>query len=146
MQNRYRKRSEISGFTLLELMIAVAIVAILATIAYASYQDQVVKSRRAAGAACLQERAQFMERFYTSNLSYLDGAGAAPNIAQCDAEISPHYQIQLAAGTTARAFTLQAVPQGGQAARDTKCATLTLNQLGVRGSTGSASATPQDCW
>lgn len=146
MQNRVGHRRKVAGFTLLELMITVAVVAILATIAYASYQDQVVKSRRAAGAACLQERAQFMERFYTSNLSYLDSAGSAPDIAQCDNEVSPHYQIGLAAGTTARAFTLQAVPQGGQASSDTKCATLTLNQQGVRGATGSASATPQDCW
>lgn len=147
MQIRRSMRVEMSGFTLLELMITVAVVAILATIAYASYQDQIVKSRRATAAACLQERAQFMERFYTTNLSYLDSAGAAPAISQCDNEISPYYQVGLAAGTTARAFTLQAVPQGVQATRDTKCATLTLNQLGARGvKDGSASATPEVCW
>lgn len=146
MKTRRSMRVDMSGFTLLELMITVAVVAILATIAYASYQDQIVKSRRAAAAACLQERAQFMERFYTTNLSYLDSASAAPAISQCDNEVSPHYQVGLAAGTTARAFTLQAVPQGVQATRDTKCATLTINQLGARGVSGTASATPEVCW
>src|SRR3546814_661335 len=84
MKSTIGGRKSASGFTLLELMITVAVVAILATIAYASYQDQIIKSRRAAGATCLQERAQFMERFYTTNLSYLSSAGAAPNIGQCD--------------------------------------------------------------
>src|SRR3546814_1831183 len=87
-----------------------------------------------------------MERFYTTNLSYLSSAGAAPNIGQCDNEVSPFYQVGLAAGTTARSFVLQAVPQGAQASKDTKCGTSTLNAQGVRGATGTASATPRDCW
>src|SRR3546814_20459225 len=87
-----------------------------------------------------------MERFYTTNLSYLSSAGAAPNIGQCDNEVSPFYQVGLAAGTTARSFVLQAVPQGAQASKDTKCGTLTLNAQGVRGATGPASPTPRDCW
>ena len=131
------------GFTLLELMITVAIVAILATIAFASYQDQIVKSRRAAGASCLQERAQFMERYYTTHLSYND-PDTPPVITACDAEVSPHYTVSLVAGTTARAFILQAVPQGMQATRDTKCATLTINQQGTR--TESGTGTEADCW
>ena len=138
------KRKAISmpsqGFTLLELMIVIAVVAILATIAFASYQDQIVKSRRAAGASCLQERAQFMERFYTTNLTYV----GAPAPAACDTEVSPHYTVSFVADPTARAFTLQAVPQGGQATRDTKCATLTINQQGAR--TESGTATEADCW
>ena len=70
------------GFTLIELMVVVAIVAILATIAVASYEYAVTKSRRSAAANCLQERAQFMERYYTTNLTYV-GAPSPP--AQCDA-------------------------------------------------------------
>lgn len=147
MSNSIGERNAAAGFTLLELMIVVAIVAILATIAFASYRDQIVKSRRAAGAACLQERAQFMERFYTTNLSYLDSTtNAPPAIAPCDNEVSPFYQVSLQPGTTARAYTLQAIPQGGQATSDGKCGTLTLTAQGVRGATGTASATPQECW
>lgn len=131
------------GFTLIELMIAIVIVGILATIAYSTYQDQIVKSRRAAGAACLQERAQFMERHFSTALTYV---GAAPG--QCDAEVSPHYQISFQtapAVATPRAYVLQAVPQGAQATRDTLCGTLTINQAGLRGEGGTA-ATAADCW
>lgn len=130
------------GFSLLELMITVAIVAILATIAFASYQDQVIKSRRAAGAACLQERAQFMERFYTTNLTYV----GAP-VPTCDAEVSQHYAVSYfvaPAAATPRAFVLQVVPQGNQGTRDTKCGTLRINQQGARTITGTG--TEAECW
>ncbi|WP_028918126.1 type IV pilin protein [Pseudoxanthomonas sp. J35] len=136
------------GFTLIELLIAMAIMAILATVAYASYDSFIVKSRRAAAAACLQERAQFMERFYTTNLSYYNTAtNSAPALAQCDAEVAQHYQISYQVTPTAaapRAYTLRAVPQGAQATKDTKCGTLSITQAGVRGRTGSAPVT--DCW
>lgn len=130
------------GFTLIELMIVVAIVAILAAIAYASYRDQIIKSRRAAGAACLQERAQYLERHYTTNLSY---STPAPTISQCDTKVSPHYQVSFVAPPGDKTFTLQAVPQGAQAAGDTKCGTLTLTAKGVRGESGTA-ANATECW
>ena len=134
------------GFTLLELMIVVAIVAILAAIAYASYQNQIVKSRRAAGAACLQERAQYMERYYTTYLSYNPTNQPAAVISQCDNEVSPHYQVSLVGGSLgAKTFTLQAVPQGAQLARDTKCGTLTITAKGVRGESGTATDATE-CW
>ena len=126
------------GFTLIELLVTVAIIAILSTIALTSYREQVIKSRRAAGAVCLQERAQFMERFYSTNLSYV-GAEAA----QCD-DISDYYTIAFSEGPTARAYTLSATPQDSQATDDTKCATLTVNEQGVR--TSSGSGTLAECW
>ncbi len=137
-------RKSAAGFTLMEVMIVVAIVAILSTIAYGSYQQQIVKSRRSAGAACLQERAQYMERYYTTYLTY-DG-DPAPDISQCDSEVSPHYQVSFVTGSTgAKTFTLQAVPQGMQATKDTLCGTLTINQRGVRGESGTASSA-DECW
>lgn len=136
-------RSTSKGFTLIELMIVVAIVAILATVAVASYQFAVTKSRRAAAANCLQERAQFMERWYTTNLTYV---GAANPPAQCDGNISPqHYAVTFAAAPTANAYTLLATPQNGQLANDTLCGVLSLTAQGVRGEAGSA-ATADDCW
>src|SRR3546814_11417816 len=87
------------------------------TLFRSSYQDQIIKSRRAAGATCLQEREQFMERFYTTNMSYLSSAGAAPNIGQCDNEVSHFYQVGLAEGTTARSFVLQGVQTGEQGSK-----------------------------
>ena len=59
------------GFTLLEVMIAAAIIAILAAIAYPSYQNQTQRSRRADGQAMLLEILQAQERYYTANMSYV---------------------------------------------------------------------------
>lgn len=130
------------GFTLLEIMIVVVILGVLAGVAFASYERQVVKSRRKAAAVCLQERAQFMERFYTTNMTYV----GAPAPAACDAGLVPFYAIQFDPGAApaAKSYTLQAVPQGAQASKDTACGTLSLTGQGVRGRTGSAPL--NDCW
>lgn len=141
----HRRRHPAAGFSLLELMIVVAIIAILASIAFGSYQHHVVNTRRAAAAACLQERTQRLERFHTLHLSYLDTAGKPPALAECGDGLARHYQISLSA-VSARAFTLQAVPQGTQARADTRCGTLAINQLGVRTVSGTANATPGECW
>ncbi len=132
-----------SGFTLIEIMIVVVILGVLAGIAYASYQNQVVKSRRKAAAVCLQERAQFMERYYTTNMTYT--GAPAPDV--CDDGLRPFYTIRFdpAAAPAAKTYTLQAVPQGIQASKDGACGTLSLNAQGVRGKTGSASSV-SDCW
>ncbi|HEY1034539.1 MAG TPA: type IV pilin protein [Pseudoxanthomonas sp.] len=131
------------GFTLIELMVTVGIIAILSTIAYTSYDTFITKSRRAAAATCLQERAQFLERFYATNLSYLDPAtGAAPAIAQCTPEVANFYQVGYAVASTARTYQLRAVPQATQV--DPQCGTLTLNSAGQRGESGTK--TVNDCW
>ncbi len=127
----------VRGFTLIELMIAVAIVAILASIANASYQGFVIKSRRSAAAACLQERAQFMERYYTTHLSY----AGAPAPAQCGPDLSPFYELKLE-GVTTKTFTLLATPTDRQ--KDAKCGTLSITSTGARGS--SANANAAECW
>ena len=64
------KRQTQRGFTLIEVMIVVAIVGILSAIAYPSYQEYVAKSRRATLVGLLQQGQQWMERFYTENYRY----------------------------------------------------------------------------
>lgn len=125
------------GFTLLELMIVVAIVAILAAIATASYSQYVVKSRRAAAASCLLERAQLMERYYTTRLTYV--GAAAP--AACEG-LTNFYGVQFSGDPTARAYVIQAVPTTRQV--DAKCGTLSIDQRGTRGATGTDG--PSKCW
>ncbi len=129
-----------AGFTLLELMIVVSIVAILAGIAYASYRDQIVKSRRAAATTCLQERAQFMERYYTTNLTYT----GAPAPASCGADLAPFYNVAFSGTPDAKTYLIQAAPTASQP--DSKCATLGINAQGIRTASGTYSATPEQCW
>ena len=141
-----------NGFTLIELMIVVAIVGILSAVAYPSYQESVRKSRRSDAQGDLAQLANFMERLFTENNFYnvdLDGDGA--NIGNDEADefpfvVSPQtgtafYNLSLAA-VTATTFTLQAVPiVGGPQAADS-CGTMTLTQAGVRTNTGANN----NCW
>ncbi len=129
-----------SGFTLLELMIVVAVVGILANIAYASYSSSVTKSRRNVAQGCLMEQAQYMERVYTTNMSYASAALPAADAQQCQADLSAQYTFSLpAASLTASAFVVQATAIGTQADNDATCATMTVTQTGAR--------TPaSNCW
>ncbi|THF65890.1 prepilin-type N-terminal cleavage/methylation domain-containing protein [Pseudothauera nasutitermitis] len=129
------------GFTLIEVMIVVVIVGILASIAYPSYQQHVLKTRRALATGCLLELSQFMERYYTTNMSY---AGAALPNTSCRGDLGNFYTFQFAANQpTATTYLINAVPQGAQQ-RDTLCGTLGLNHTGTRteGGTGSVA----ECW
>ncbi len=139
------------GFTLVEVMVVVAIIGILAAIAYPSYQDSVVKSKRGAAVSCLMEQVQFMERFYSTNLRYdQTTAGAAVGLplggCRTPLETAPTtYLFSFVPGEpTARTFSIQAVPQGRQAARDTACGTLTINQAGVKAISGTQDV--RHCW
>lgn len=132
------------GFTLVELMIVVAIIAILAAIAYPSYTNYITKTRRSAAAACAVEAAQYMERYYTTKMTYLN---AVLPQTQCMNDLAGSYTIQLSAAPAlaATSYTVEAVPEGTQASRDTKCGTLSINQAGTKAETGSA-ATAAECW
>lgn len=133
------------GFTLIEMMITVAIIGILAAIAYPSYTEYTIKSRRTEAKSCLMELAQYMERLYATNASYLVN-GQAPTLPTlaCTTSLSGHYALSFSGTPTRTSYTLQAVPQGVQASKDTKCGTLTLNQAGVK--TVSGTGTVKECW
>lgn len=129
------------GFSLIELLIVITIVSILAAIAIPSYRDYIVRTNRAAARACLSEGAQFMERYYTTNLTYV-GATLALG-CQTEGGLNSHYT--LSAGTpTQRTYTLTATPAGAQAGDDTDCGTLGLTQTGARTASGSGGVTK--CW
>lgn len=127
-----------TGFTLIELMIALVIVGVLAAIAYPAYTGYVQDARRADGKAGLMAAAQRLERCYT-RLNAYENCIAFP-------QLSPdgHYSIGVApvAGglLTATEYKLIAVPRGVQAGD--ACGSLSLTQVGVRGSTEGG----DDCW
>ncbi|MDR8014851.1 type IV pilin protein [Ectopseudomonas guguanensis] len=135
-----------AGFTLIEVMIVVAIIGIIAAIGYPSYQEHVRKARRADAQTALMELAQFMERHYTANGRYLTSANAAPTLPFTEAPkdgASKSYDLAFAASSpTANSYTLQATPKNSMAGD--KCGTLTLTNTGAKGQ--ATGATMADCW
>jgi type IV pilus assembly protein PilE len=112
----------VSGFTLIEVMIVVAIVGILSAIAYPSYQEHVRSSRRADAQAALSELAQFMERRFTENNGYdlgpagLDALDTLPFIrSPRDASVGTQFYDLTLTAIAANTFTLQAAPRPGGA-------------------------------
>lgn len=129
-----------SGFTLIELMIAVAVVGIIAAIALPSYKEQVNKSRRADGKALLSNMTQQLERCYSKFGRYNSGCSVANNTAQTSED---GYYIVTPTGITATTYSLTAVAQSAQK-EDKICADLTLDQTGEKKISGNGSVT--ECW
>jgi type IV pilus assembly protein PilE len=140
----FRRRTQ--GFTLIEVMITVAIVAILAAIAYPAYQDQIRKSRRNAAQAALLEVAQKEMQLFVDTRNYRSETSATAmagpplrvNIAE---NLSSAYTFSVVADNVAAppTFVVTAAPQGAQAAD--KCGTMTISQIGAK-----TSALTSGCW
>jgi len=115
-------KTKSAGFTLIELMIVVAIIGIIAALAYPSYQDQIKKARRADAQGVLMSFANTMERYYTENNTYT-GAGTgtppdtgAPTIFETEAPLdgdTKYYDLTIKTAS-ATAYTLCADPKGTQ--------------------------------
>lgn len=126
-----------SGFTLVEIMVVVAIVGILAAIAYPSYLEHVRQTRRAEVTALMLENAQLLERHHTRHGAY-DSGTVSGLATQAPVSGTAVYILSLVAGTDSYAITATAQP-GGMMSGDV-CANYSLDQVGRR--------TPSDarCW
>lgn len=131
------------GFTLIELVITIAIVAILAAIAIPSYQNSMFRARRADGREMLQRVASAEERFYTNRNVYTADltTAAGLNLITADSEAG-HYTLAIVVDATGQTFTLTATPAGDQVGD--RCGNLTVNNVGARGFSGSE--TNGSCW
>jgi len=112
--------SDQKGFSLIELMIVVAIVAILGAVAYPSYMDSITDARRTDAQAVLMEAAQYMERFYTENNRYDEDTGGTAVALPAQLAESPRDSgakfYDLAVQTSTRStYTLRATPKNAQA-------------------------------
>jgi type IV pilus assembly protein PilE len=119
------------GFTLIELMIVVAVIGILATIAYPSYQDYVRKARRIDAQGVMLDIQLQQEKYRVNHVSYgsLTDLGSFPS----------DYYTYAISGNTASAYTITATAKSGTSqASDTGCTSMNLNQASAR--------TPDSCW
>jgi len=148
----YRRFDRQAGVTLMELMIVVVIIGIIASVAYPSYTQFIVRAKRSAGSTMLLQVADRQQQFFMDNKRFaasleslgftadpfmMDDQGAV--VADGDADRI--YRISLT-DTTATTYTANAVPQNIQASKDLKCGSLTLTHAGEKSQSGSG----DNCW
>jgi len=152
--NKLNTIKKASGFTLIELMMTVAIIGILAAIALPSYQNYMTKVRRVEAEGLLLELGSFMERSFTETGTYV-GATLAFTSSPKEGG-NAFYTLAFSTGPTATVYTISGTPQGTQAAADVACAVVSLDHAGTKcilgGSKCSDSATAAvrkavgECW
>ncbi|MEZ5660599.1 MAG: type IV pilin protein [Burkholderiaceae bacterium] len=134
-----------AGFTLIELMVAVAVMAILTAIALPNYSEYMLRSARADARATMMEASQFMQRFYAMNNAYdrtRTGAAVAlpPALTQSPRDGAARYMIQVV-GLTPDSYSIRATPVGASATD--RCGWLALQSTGRR---KSQNLTVDECW
>lgn len=133
------------GFSLIELMIAIATMAILASVAYPSYGKYVARSKRSAAQGFMMEVTAAEQRYLLDARQYTQTLGSGGLGLSVPATISGGvYDITLTA--TATTFTVTATPSAGssQARNDTECGTLSIDEQGTQSASGSGGVTA--CW
>jgi type IV pilus assembly protein PilE len=133
------------GFTLVEVMVVVAIIGILAAIAYPSYDEHVKRGHRSEGMALLNDIAARQERYYSQAHTYITSSAELNKLGLTvdDNKVNSatgKYEVTVAGG--GGGYTLTATQKFG----DTKCGNLTLNAQGTKGRSASGGKSIEDCW
>lgn len=147
MRSNARRKPGQRGFTLIEILIVVAIVAILAAVALPAYTNQIRKSRRGDAKSNLLDMAAREERYNTVNFVYTLSATALGYTADpvpVPSSTTMYYQVKVQSlGPGSTSYVLIATPQGDQV--NDSCGSFTLTDLGVQALSGNTSSVA-DCW
>lgn len=130
------------GFTLIELMITVAVVAILAAVAMPSYTEYIMRSHRSNARTTLVGAAQWMERVATATGTYPATASITSGVLQVEGN---RYTVTAAVSGTGATFTFTAAPLPGTPQANDRCGSLIIDQAG-RKTVSGASLTDAECW
>jgi type IV pilus assembly protein PilE len=159
MNNLYGYRNIQAGFTLIELMIVVVVIAILASVGIPSYTGYVADARRQGAVKEVLTIASRQEQHFMDNKTYAtslvdlgyaaatigtDANGA--RVAAADSSALYNFTISATTATTSgvvTTFIVSAVPKAAQSSRDTECGTLTLTEAGVKTAHGVINS---ECW
>ncbi|MDB5757695.1 MAG: pilus assembly protein PilE [Burkholderia sp.] len=140
-----RKANGERGFTLIELLITVVIVGILAAVAYPSYMQHVVRTKRSAAESFILDVASRQEQYNLDARQYA-GSMTTLGVTSIPTEVSSNYTVTLTADNSAAppTYTVTATPSASQSSQDAKCGTLTINESGTKGISGTG--TVAACW
>lgn len=140
--NPYPRGRLTGGFTLIELMIVVLIMAILAGIGFPSYTQYILRGKRSEARAFLMDSAAKLERYYSDNNKYATADDTLPPGIN-DTSETGKYTLTIATTGTYQAYVLTATPTFGGG--DPLCGALTLANTGLKGEGGTATDI-NDCW
>ncbi|MBC3870499.1 type IV pilin protein [Undibacterium oligocarboniphilum] len=145
MNRDHSAAGRIRGFTLIELLTVMAIVGILAAIAYPSYIQHVIKTNRSAAQSFILSAANKQEQYNLDARQYATTM-ALLGLTNIPTEVSKNYNVTITANNSATppTYTITATPIGNQLNMDTQCGSLTIDQVGNKGISGTG--TVSGCW